>query len=490
MSLDFVAVKGKLGDQKAECIVASAMEAKLSPEAQHLDRVLNGEISSSIKRKEFEGKAGTIMGVRTLGRLAARKILVVGLGPAKEYDQFVSRNAAALAFQSVKNDCESIAFKVSLGDLAYSVESIIVSSYDYQEWKTQEKKPLKAKRAVFVFDSESEVRKAREIIAFAKTVGEGQNYSRELDNVHAGLATPAYIAGHAKKIAGGKVKVTVWGMKELEKKGYGGVIGVGKGSVNEPKFVVMEYNGGRKGEKPYAIVGKGVCFDSGGISIKPSRGMGLMRYDKSGACTVIATIRTLKQLNLPVNVVAVAPLVENLPSGSAYKPGDVIKTGSGKTIEVTNTDAEGRVILSDGLYHANLFKPKGIIDLATLTGACVVALGTHCSGLMTNNDALAAKVKKAAQASGERVWELPMWKEYEELVKSDVADVKNADESPDAGATEGGWFLREFVGETPWVHLDTAGTAWVEKPTIPIRTGATGWGVRLLIEFFKSEAGH
>ncbi|HIH19834.1 TPA: hypothetical protein HA244_01050 [Candidatus Micrarchaeota archaeon] len=195
-------------------------------------------------------------------------------------------------------------------------------------------------------------------------------------------------------------------------------------------------------------------------------------------------------MNLPVNVVAVAPLVENLPSGSAYKPGDVIKTGSGKTIEVTNTDAEGRVILSDGLYHANLFKPKGIIDLATLTGACVVALGTHCSGLMTNNDALAAKVKKAAQASGERVWELPMWKEYEELVKSDVADVKNADESPDAGATEGGWFLREFVGETPWVHLDTAGTAWVEKPTIPIRTGATGWGVRLLIEFFKSEAGH
>jgi len=216
--------------------------------------------------------------------------------------------------------------------------------------------------------------------------------------------------------------------------------------------------------------------------------MDFMQYDKSGACTVIATIKALKELNLPVNVVGIAPLVENLPSGTAYKPGDIIKTASGKTIEVSNTDAEGRVVLSDALHHATLYKPKGIIDLATLTGAVVVALGHDAAGLMTNNPALAGKIKSAADKSGERVWELPMWKEYEVLVKSEIADIINSDKGHAAGTIEGGMFLKNFVGEYPWVHLDIAGVAWVEKPGVNFRAGSTGWGVRLLTEFFKSES--
>ncbi len=488
MALEFVSAVGRLEEQNVECIVASSFEGKLSKEAERVDKMLNNEISNAMKRKEFEGKSGTLMVLRTLGKLKQRKIVIIGLGKEKEYNKQSAENASALAFQAVKNDCESVAFKVSHSDLKTVVESAIVSLYDYQEWKTADKKDAKAKKVLLVFDSEGEKRKAEQTIVLAKTMGFAQNYCREINNVHPGIANPAFMASQAQKIAGGKVKVTVWGKKELEHKGYNGILSVGKGSVNEPKLVVMEYSGGRQGEKPFAIVGKGVCFDSGGISLKPSRGMDKMRYDKSGACTVIATIKALKELNWPVNVVGIAPFVENLPSGSSYKPGDVVKTASGKTVEITNTDAEGRVILSDALYHASQLKPKGIIDFATLTGACVVALGTHAAGLLTNDNTLASKVKKAADESGERVWELPMWDDYKDLIKSDVADMRNADERSDAGATEGGLFLKEFVGEgIPWVHLDIAGTAYVESPTTLVHAGATGWGVKLLLEFFRKE---
>lgn len=490
MVFEFVASAGKLDEQNVDCIVASAFDGKPSVEAKRIDAMLNGEISKAMQRKEFEGKSGTLMVLRTLGKIRPRKAVIIGLGAEKDYDQRTARAAANLAFQAVKNDCESMAFKVSLGDLTPAVQSIVVATYDFQEWKTADKKELKMKKIHFVFDNAHEESKAKGLIEHAKTVALAQNYCRALNNTNPSIVTPAYMAEQARKLAGGKIKVTVWSKKDLQAKHYHGILSVGQGSANEPKLVIMEYNGGKAGDKPYAIVGKGVCFDSGGLNLKPGRYMTNMQYDKSGACTVITTIKALSDLNIPVNVVAIAPLVENMPSGTSYKPGDIVKTAGGKTIEITNTDAEGRVILADALYHATTLKPKGIIDFATLTGACVVALGTHAAALLTNNSALADKVKKSADASGERVWELPMWKEYEDLVKSEIADLHNADESPDAGTIEGGWFLREFVkDEIPWVHLDIAGTAYVEKPGGSIRTGATGWGVRLLIDFFEKEAG-
>ncbi len=490
MTLEFITATGKLEEQDAECIVASAFEGKLSPDAERIDRLLNGEISAAMKRKEFEGKSGSLMVLRTLGKLKARKIIILGLGKEKDYSKQIAESAAATAFQAVKNDCESIAFKVSHSDLPAVVGTAIVCSYDFQEWKTVERKEQKLRKVSFVFQTQDEAKKAATAIGQARIVANAQNYCRELNNSNPATATPAFIAEQAQKLDGGKIRVEVWGMEQLKKKGYNAIVSVGKGSINEPKLILMEYKGGKPGDKPYAIVGKGVCFDTGGLDLKPGKYMNFMQYDKSGACAVIATIKAIKELELPVNVVAIAPMVENMPSGGSYKPGDFIKTASGKTIEITNTDAEGRVILSDALYHATTLKPKGIIDLATLTGACVVALGTHAAGLMTNNAQFAEKVKSAAHESGERVWELPMWREYEDLVKSDVADVHNADESPDAGTIEGGWFLRSFVpDEIPWVHLDIAGTANVEHPTSMFRAGATGWGVKLLTEFFKKQAG-
>jgi leucyl aminopeptidase len=492
MSLEFVSVKGRLEEQNVDAIVVSTFEKILSPDAKKIDSLLGGEISNSIERKEFEGKNAALMVLRTLGKLKQRKVVVVGLGSEKEYKENAGYafNAAAAAFGVVKNYAESIAFRISPNEIKAAVEACVISSYDFQEFKSagEDKKDVKLKRVVFAFDSDGDAAKAKNEIALAKTIAEAQNYSRMLDNTNPALATPKYVADQARKIAGGKVKVSVWGKKELEKKGYDAIVSVGKGSANEPQLLVMEYNGAGKNEKPYAIVGKGVCFDSGGLSLKLSSYMDFMQYDKSGACTVIATIKALKELNIPVNVVAVAPLVENMPSGTAYKPGDIVKTASGKTIEISNTDAEGRVVLSDALHHATLYKPRGIIDLATLTGACVVALGHEAAGLMTNNPHLAGKIKNAAEKTGEKVWELPMWKEYETLVKSEIADVINSDKGHAAGTIEGGMFLKKFVGEYPWVHLDIAGVAWVEKPGVNFRAGSTGWGVRLLVEFFRNES--
>ena len=492
MAVEFVTARGRIEKQGVDAIVVSTFEKNLSPDAKRIDSALGGEITTAIEKNEFEGKNASLMVIRTLGKLKQRRVIVVGLGSEKEYSEnkHYAFNAAAAAFGVVKNYAETIAFHISPFEIKRAVEACVVSSYDFQEFKSagDDKKDVKLKRVVFVFDSEGDAAKARAEIAYAKTIAEAQNYARMLDNTNPAVATPLYIATQARKLAGGKVKVSVWGKKELEKKGYDAIVSVGKGSANDPQLLVMEYEGGRKGEKPYAIVGKGVCFDSGGLSLKPSSYMDFMQYDKSGACTVITTIKALKELNLPVNVVGIAPLVENLPSGTAYKPGDIIKTASGKTIEVSNTDAEGRVVLSDALHHATLYKPKGIIDLATLTGAVVVALGHDAAGLMTNNPALAGKIKSAADKSGERVWELPMWKEYEVLVKSEIADIINSDKGHAAGTIEGGMFLKNFVGEYPWVHLDIAGVAWVEKPGVNFRAGSTGWGVRLLTEFFKSES--
>jgi leucyl aminopeptidase len=271
-----------------------------------------------------------------------------------------------------------------------------------------------------------------------------------------------------------------------------GVLSVSRGSREEPKVVILRYRGGKADGKPIVLVGKGVTFDSGGISIKPSEKMEDMKYDKAGAAAVLATVYAAASLHIPLNIVAIAPLVENLPSGSAYKPGDVIKHYGGKTSEVISTDAEGRLILADVLaYAVDKEKPQAIIDLATLTGACVVALGSQASGLFGNDQALIERVKRAAEASGERVWQLPLWKEYSEQIRSDVADIKNSGGRA-AGAITAAAFLSNFIGTTPWVHLDIAGTAYTAEDGTKVKTytpkGATGVGVRLLIKLLKEWA--
>jgi leucyl aminopeptidase len=263
------------------------------------------------------------------------------------------------------------------------------------------------------------------------------------------------------------------------------LVAVGKGSAEPPRLIVLEYKGAGDKERPVVLIGKGITFDSGGISIKPGAGMEEMKTDMSGGAAVLGAMEAAAALKLPVNLVVIIPTAENMPDGMAYKPGDVITSLSGQTIEITNTDAEGRLVLCDALHYAHTtYKPKTMIDLATLTGACVVALGHEASGLMGNNPRLIDRLKRAGERCGERVWELPLWDAYGEVMKSDIADLKNAG-SRDGGSITAGWFLKQFVGKTHWAHLDIAGTAWGDKHRPCSPKGATGVGVRLLIEYLK-----
>jgi len=287
-------------------------------------------------------------------------------------------------------------------------------------------------------------------------------------------------------------KVRVIGMEELEEMGMGGIVNVGRGSSHEPKLIILEYDGTGRGEeeRPYVVVGKAITFDTGGISLKPSEKMEEMKYDKSGGAAVVGIVKAAALLKLPIRLIGLIPAAENMPGGNAYKPGDIIRFRNGKTAEIINTDAEGRLILADALAYGAEMKPRVMIDLATLTGACVIALGTHATGLLTNNQELGEKIKESGERTGERVWQLPLWKQYKEQLKSEVADMKNVGGRP-GGAITAAAFLSNFVGETPWAHLDIAGTAWTQETTEKksyIPKGATGVGVRLVIDYLARES--
>ncbi|MBI4406715.1 leucyl aminopeptidase [Candidatus Micrarchaeota archaeon] len=313
------------------------------------------------------------------------------------------------------------------------------------------------------------------------------NYCREISNEPANVATPTFLAREAEKLAGKNVAITVLDKKKLEELECGALLSVAAGSTQPPVMTVLDYKP-QNYSKTIALVGKGITFDSGGISIKPAKEMDQMKFDKSGACAVIASVKATNELSLPIRVIGVFAATENLPSGSASKPGDIVKAYNKKTIEILNTDAEGRLILADALsYVIDKYKPDYAVDLATLTGACAVALGSPASGLLSNNDELADMVLKAGEESGEKCWRLPLWKEYEERIKSDVADVKNlADPDREAGAITAAAFLKQFVGQTPWAHVDIAATAWATTPRGYYSKGATGVGVRLCVKLCQN----
>jgi leucyl aminopeptidase len=293
------------------------------------------------------------------------------------------------------------------------------------------------------------------------------------------------MAQAARSIAKRKrVSVKVLDVAQMKKLGMNAFLGVARGSEEPAKFIILEYRGAKRGDSPIVLVGKGLTFDSGGISIKPSENMGDMKSDMAGGAAVMGAIMAAADLKLPLNVVGLVPATENLPGGCAYKPGDILRSLSGQTIEVVNTDAEGRLILADALTYAQRFKPAAVIDIATLTGACKIALGDHVIGMLGNDGTLKEKIRMAGDQTGERVWELPLWEEYHELIASDVADFKNAG-SRAGGAITAAAFLSKFVGDTPWVHLDIAGPAWLSKDKPYTPKGATGVGVRLMVQCLR-----
>ncbi|MBI3609416.1 MAG: leucyl aminopeptidase [Nitrospirae bacterium] len=494
--MDVKIKKGKIEDEAAEAIVLSHYEGEksLSEETAAVDRALGGRIRELIAGGEFTGKRNQSLMLYLKGEIPAKRVLLVGLGKKKEFSAEKIRQAMGTAGRPIR-EAGLKAFstplhgrgqnKITTAESAQAiVEGSLLGLYQFTAYRTEKRDEIKEVQQITLVDrSDGKIAEVAAGSRSGQILAEVVNYVRDLCNHPSNVVTPSRLAEEARTIAKEfGLTCRVIEKAEAESLGMGAFLGVARGSMEPPKFIILEYTGGKKKDAPVVIVGKSITFDSGGISIKPAEKMEQMKTDMSGGAAVLGTMKALAQMKLPVSVVGILPATENMPSGTAVKPGDVVTAMSGKTIEVINTDAEGRMILADALAFATRYKPSAIVDLATLTGACVVALGNHATGVMGTNPKLIERLKRAGEDCGERVWELPLWDEYHEQIKSDVADMKNIG-GRGAGAITAAVFLRKFVGDYPWAHLDIAGTAWNDEARPYAPKGATGVGVRLLIQW-------
>ena len=457
---------------------------------------INSKIDSEIKQsiKETEGKIGKLSIINTLGLSPAKKILLAGLGNKKKISndslRFCSGKIAQKARDLGISEFSIIVPKGVVKELDavnQIVEGVKLSLYSFDKFKNK-----KAKKSPDLSLLISKSDKASKAIKEAQIVADGAIFTKSIANLPPNECAPTTLAGFARSIASkNKMKCIILSKSELKKKGFGGISAVGQGSKNEPKLIVLEHNKGRRNEKPIVIVGKAVTFDTGGISLKPSEKMDEMKFDKCGGCTVLGIMKAVSELRLPINLVGIVPSVENMPGGESYRPGDIVKLYSGKTAEILNTDAEGRLILADALsYGEKKYSPKAIIDFATLTGACIVALGTNVAGLVSNNQSLTNYLKKSAEKTTEEIWELPLNDDYMDMIKSEVADMKNIGIGRAAGTITAAAFLKNAVEKTPWAHIDIAGVAWTQTATKEKSynpKGATGFGVRLILDYLKNK---
>ncbi len=459
---------------------------------QGCDAALQGCLGRLADSREFTGRPSTSRLLHTLGKLPAERLLLVGLGKRGDLGYERLRQAAGNASQALRSarvSSFSSALHLSC-TLPKSLEAVAVGalmgSYSFDLYKTKEKELRFAFQAMtLLVASEADIEKERARAERCRRLWEGIRLARDLVSHPGNVVTPGYLAQAARELAGRNgLECRVYESDELEQLGMNALLGVGRGAEEPPRLIVLQYHGGAAKGRPVVLVGKGITFDSGGISIKPGPGMEEMKTDMAGSAAVLGTMEAAALLQLPLNLIGIIPTAENMPDGKAFKPGDVLTSLSGTTIEITNTDAEGRLILCDALHFAQRYKPAALIDLATLTGACVIALGHEASGLLGNDQRLVDALKRAGEESGERVWQLPLWEEYGEGMKSDIADLKNAG-SRDGGSIKAAWFLKQFVGDSRWAHLDIAGTAWSDKARPYSPKGATGVGVRLLIEYLE-----
>jgi leucyl aminopeptidase len=459
--------------------LSKAIAAKLG-EGKKLEITLSGFAKENFA---FEGKNNQAHLVTD----GAQMVAVIGAGAEKklndlELQKIGSRIVAFLNAMKIKEG--SVFFEAkNLPNLAFGA---LLQSYRFNKYFENKKKDKELKVQtlnVMVAD----VSKAQKEFAPLEILAENIFFLRDLVSEPSNILEPESYAAICKTLKKDGLEVEVLGEAEMKKLGMGSLLGVGQGSEKESQLVILKWNGGKKGEQPLAFVGKGVTFDTGGISIKPSNNMEDMKTDMAGSAVVVSLLRNLAQRKAKVNVVGVVGLVENMPSGTAQRPGDVVKSMSGQTIEVINTDAEGRLVLADALHYTNTkFKPKFIVDLATLTGAIVVCLADVYAGLFSNDDDLAKKLESCGTATGERVWRMPLGEEYDEMINSDIADMKNVGSGRGAGSTTAAQFLKRFVGETKWAHLDIAGVAWKGKGDAMAVKGASGFGVKLLDELVKT----
>ncbi|MBI4020581.1 MAG: leucyl aminopeptidase [Candidatus Aenigmarchaeota archaeon] len=495
--MEMRAVSGSIESFKCDCIIIGVFEEGLDPRYKGLDQKLGGALSSLSRTGEFKGEFKSAKLVTTLGRTPAKNVLLAGLGKKAEYDLEKLRKAAGITAKYARNLGlsyvasnlhENFIKDAGPRDKAQALtEGAALALYQFTKYRTVEKEKIRKLKSLVIVDSSGSLEDVRKGLERGRILSEATNYVRTLVNEPASIMTSLQMEKEARQLAAkNRLKIRVFNKAELEKLGFGGLLAVNRGSMIEPRFIVMEYAGG-KGK--VAVVGKGITFDSGGLDLKPAAYMDGMKCDKAGACTVMGILKAASELKLPVHVIGVMPVTENMPGNMAYKPGDVVTTYSGKTIEIGNTDAEGRVILSDALSYAEkACKPDAIIDLATLTGACVVALGYSAAGIMGTGRRLLEGLKKAGDETFERVWELPFYEEFKDAIKSEVADVKNISSYPkgEAGAITAAAFLSAFVEATPWAHIDIAGPAWINEEWPYSPKGATGYGVRLVVRFLEN----
>ncbi|XSG85938.1 MAG: leucyl aminopeptidase [Methylohalobius sp. ZOD2] len=493
--MDFSPHTGAIEKKRTDCLILGAYEKyKLTSSAEKIDQAANGTLSKLLKRENFKGQAGDTLLFHQLPGCRADRILLVGLGKKKTLTDKVYRKALDAAIQAIagipakRTLCALLEAPVPGCDSRWKARQIALAfadgCYRFTELKSESNAlPVLAHVDLHCRDkeeSETAVRGAREGHAIAT----GMKLTKDLANLPGNICTPAYLADRAQQLADRypKLKVTVLEEAEMEKLGMGALLAVSRGSRQPAKLIVLDYQGGKAKDRPTALVGKGLTFDAGGISLKPSESMDEMKYDMCGGASVLGTLLTAAELDLPLNVVGVIPASENLPDGNAIKPGDIVKTMAGKTVEILNTDAEGRLILCDALTYTERFEPKQVIDIATLTGACLIALGRHATGLLANEEDLAHTLIKAGETALDRAWQLPLWDEFQEQLKSNFADL------PNIGGREGGTitaacFLSRFTEKFTWAHLDIAGTAWNTGQN----KGATGRPVPLLSQFLLDQ---
>ncbi len=487
---------GRIEKQKTDGAVLLLFDGeKLSRAAVRMDQALGGLITRLIKRGDFKAKAGSVHLLYPSGLIAPERLLLAGLGKRADFTLNRLRQAAGKAAPALRAaGATEITFLIDglernrQDEYGQAVaEGSMLGLYRFLKYKTREENgPQKdIQKMILLTETASDVKPLLKGAQSGRVIAESTAMVRDMVNSPSADMTPAAVAAKAREIARQfGLRVEVFDRRQMTRLGMGALLGVASGSAQPPKFVVVEYR--RGGKKPFIVlVGKTVTFDSGGISIKPAENMDRMKDDMSGGAAVLGAIRTAAALRMPLNISGLLPATENMPSGSAYKPGDVLHTLSGQTIEIISTDAEGRLVLADALAYACRYKPAVIVDIATLTGACTVALGQEAIGMLGTDEKFKQMIRLAGTATGERVWELPLWEEYYDQIKSDIADMKNTGGRA-GGVITAAALLSKFVQNYPWVHLDIASTAWSDKDRPYSPKGATGVGVRLLTAFLSS----
>jgi leucyl aminopeptidase len=486
-------IVGDITKIRASAIIVNLFEGVKHPSGttKAVDQALDGTISRLISQGEIKGKLSEVTVIHTLRRIEPERVVVVGLGKEQQFNLDRIRGAMAEACRSLRKlgaeQIATIVYGAGVGGIAPEktaqaiVEGSILGLYTFNKHKTKEPELREIEELLIVERDETKIHNLEQGVHKGKVLAEATCLARDLINQPANYMTPSDMVTAAQEVA------AAWGLElevleqdEMEQLGMGALLGVAQGSRQPAKFIILSYRGAPSTKSTLGFIGKGVTFDSGGISIKPSERMGDMKGDMAGGATVIAALRAIAELKPKLNVTALIPATENLPSGTALKPGDVLKAMNGKTIEIVSTDAEGRLILADALCYAKKLGLSPLVDVATLTGACHIALGDICSGAFTNNQKFIDKVTKAGEESGERIWQMPMYEEYKEQNKSEVADIKNSG-GRYGGAITAAQFLAEFAEDTPWGHLDIAGTSMAEKERNYLVKGATGVAVRTLV---------